>query len=392
MVEQLIKFLRGTVELRVSGDFVERFLNLAARGNLPIWDLVRSGENEVRLTTTPAAFRRMRKAAFRAGVRIQVLHKRGLPFRFKRIKGRTALLLGGLLFFVTLYTAGQLLWDISVEGCEELDPDVVLETLAELGLRKGAWIRKLDLTDIELGAQLALQRLSFIAVNIKGTTAEVQVQERVLPPESLEPTGVRNLVASRDGQIERMEVYEGMAVVRRGDTVRQGDLLVTGTIQNELSGMRYVAADARILARTWKSGAIVAPRIEVTRHLTGKQVLRHSLLLPGFSIKLYVNSGISMADYVTLVRENDIELPFGIRLPVGVRTEAHCEQVTLSRTRSDEELERMCLAKLDQVVAALRVEQLLSVEHELALDGEGARLSFELTCLEDIVQVVQLQP
>ena len=72
--------LSGRVTIRVTGFFLERFLNLTAKRGLPTWDVQRISETEMLLTTTPAAFRRMRDAAFRAGVRVKVAGKSGLPF------------------------------------------------------------------------------------------------------------------------------------------------------------------------------------------------------------------------------------------------------------------------------------------------------------------------
>lgn len=382
--------LFGTVTLRVTGSFVERFLNLVARRGLPVWDIVRAGESEVVLSTTPAGFRRMRQAAYRAGVRIQVQEKRGLPFRLQRVKHRNALFAGLLLFLLLTVASTQFLWDITLEGCEELEPRYVLEVLEGLGVKKGACIRGLALEDIHIQARLDIQELSFIAINIRGTTADIQVRERISTPELLSPTGVRDLVAAQDGQIERMEVYNGLAMVRVGDTVQKGDLLVSGAFTTTSDQLHTVAADARITLRTWKTGRIEAPRVAQTKQLTGKQVVRHALMLPGFSIKMYGNSGISMLDYVTLSKEQALRLPFGIELPIGLRTEVICEQITLTQLLSDEELAQRCLGKLDAVVSSLSVLEVLEVTHELELSGEGAGLWFEITCLENAVDVVEL--
>ncbi|MBQ3390809.1 MAG: sporulation protein YqfD, partial [Clostridia bacterium] len=47
----------------------------------------------------------------------------------------------------------------------------VLETLSELGLKRGTLLHGLDLDGLELQAALEIPELSFIAINLKGTTA-----------------------------------------------------------------------------------------------------------------------------------------------------------------------------------------------------------------------------
>lgn len=38
MLIRFLRFFRGTLEFQVSGKYLERFLNLAARARIPIWD------------------------------------------------------------------------------------------------------------------------------------------------------------------------------------------------------------------------------------------------------------------------------------------------------------------------------------------------------------------
>ena len=38
MLIELLRFVRGTLEFRVEGKYLERFLNLSARARIPIWD------------------------------------------------------------------------------------------------------------------------------------------------------------------------------------------------------------------------------------------------------------------------------------------------------------------------------------------------------------------
>lgn len=60
--------------------------------------------------------------------------------------------------------------------------------------------------------------------------------------------------------------------------------------------------------------------------------------------------------------------------------------------QSDEELEQLCLAKLQDVVDSLEVEQVLETTHQLEITSEGASLRFEVTCLESIAQPQPFTP
>ncbi|MBQ3076646.1 MAG: sporulation protein YqfD [Clostridia bacterium] len=385
-MKKLKTVLSGRVRLQISGIFLERFLNLCVRRGLPTWDIRRQSETELLLTTTPAAFARMRDAAFRAGVRVRVASKEGLPFRLRPFRKRFALLAGLLLFLLLPLAASQFLWTIHLEGCETLEPTRVLQTLEQLGLKKGALLWGLDTQDIELAAQLQIKELSFIAINLKGTEANIQVRERTPAPAPLDPEGWRDMAADRDGLIVSTEVYDGVALVARGDTVRKGDRLISGAVPNSFVGTRYVAADGTVTARTWHSGAIEAKRLATARWPTGRERKRYTLMLGDFSLKLGAKSGISSAEYDTLYEEHPIRLPFGASLPLRLGVETLREMAVVSRVQSDEELRALCLARLEDVKQALAEggAEVEAADCTVEISKDRALLRFEITCLEQI--------
>lgn len=57
---------------------------------------------------------------------------------------------------------------------------------------------------------------------------QVLVTERQQPPDTRAPYAVANVVAARDGVLTEVSVTEGMRLCAVGDTVRQGQLLVSG--------------------------------------------------------------------------------------------------------------------------------------------------------------------
>ena len=59
---------------------------------------------------------------------------------------------------------------------------------------------------------MELEDLGWIAVNLRGTTADVHVQERVLPPALLDRASPCNVVAAQAGQILSMKVYVGQTM------------------------------------------------------------------------------------------------------------------------------------------------------------------------------------
>ncbi|HWP80546.1 MAG TPA: sporulation protein YqfD [Candidatus Acidoferrum sp.] len=389
MFYRLLMLFGGAVRVRATGTFVERFINLAAHDGVQMWDIER-GEGELFFKLPARSFRRLRRAAKASGVRLRVVGRHGLPFVYGKYRRRIALWLGAALFVASLFAASRFIWDIEVIGCEALDSAHVEEVLSELGVKRGAYIAGIDIAQTQQLAMLKIEELSFIAINVKGVRAEIEVRERVPAPERKTPEGVRSLAASFDGLIESIDVFRGTALVKRGASVQKGDILVSGEIPSESGEPRYVAAEAKVIARTWRTGRIVAARLATARVYTGRSEAKYTLLLPFCSIKLYIDSSISWPEYDKISREYRASL-FGAELPLALRADMYGEVLVLTRVQTDEELEALCLAKLDETVADLSPgREIQAVRHWLEVGEEGAQLRFEIEALEDIATPVPL--
>ena len=118
---------------------------------------------------------------------------------------------------------------------------------------------------------LELKELSWIAVNITGSTVTVEVNERILPPDMyLDNDKACNIVARYTGQIHSMDIYDGQSDLQVGDTVLEGDLIVSGIVEDGKGQTRFVHARADIKAYTDYEIKIEVPLQQVKRIPTGE--------------------------------------------------------------------------------------------------------------------------
>ncbi|MBP0963380.1 MAG: sporulation protein YqfD, partial [Oscillospiraceae bacterium] len=175
----LIRYFRGWVRFRVTGGFPERFINLCALKGLPLWDGQRRGE-ECFFTTRAACYRRLRPCAKGAGVRLKVVERGGLPFGLHRRRKRWGLVVGAAVCVALLVASSHFLWNVRVVGNHRLEEQLVLEKLETLGVKPGVRLNGIDVQSVERRLMLELEELGWVAVNLQGSTAVVQLQERVM--------------------------------------------------------------------------------------------------------------------------------------------------------------------------------------------------------------------
>lgn len=223
---RFLHVLTGYIVFTASGGFPERFVNLCADMGIPVWDL-HPQAGGLRGCTTVPSYLRLRAAARRAGMRLRIRRKRGVPFFLHRNRKRIGLPIGGAVFLLLLVLLSSRLWMIEIEGNDALTDDAVRAALRTVGVCEGIRPKALDASAAERELLRLLPGLDWIALNVDGSVLHVALREDATP-ETNAPQPPCHIVASRDGFLRRLEPYEGQAIAQINTAVQQGELLVSG--------------------------------------------------------------------------------------------------------------------------------------------------------------------
>ena len=323
---RLWNYLAGYVLIRVEGLSLEKFINLAISNGIYLWRINRASYTVMTACVGIGGFKRLHAISRKVRCRIRIVEKRGFPFVAYRYRHRKMLIAGMLIFLAVLYGFSSFIWTVDVEGTEKVKPQRILDELSELGVKPGAHKGGLDLLAIENRMIINIPQISWISIEIKGSRALVRVAESVLPPPMVDKSVPANLVARRDGIIHRMIVLEGEAVVKEGQTVREGQLLVSGVIDHpNTTGVRYVHSMGQIMARTWYEGRSKVSLKEPLRKRTGNKLEIRYVELG--NMKMFRGSReIPYSHYDLNIREEPF-FPNGRLIPVKIIVEEYFEVV-----------------------------------------------------------------
>jgi len=345
------------------------------------WD----SEGNVSFCCTYATARRLARQCARVGLEVQLRAPRGIPAFFLRYRRRAGLFLGALLASVMLMVSRRFLWEIRITGNETMTRSEVLEELRECGFSVGAYLPDLHTSELENRVLLASDRISWISVNLQGTVAQVQIIEQVLPEESESVSRPANLVAAADGQIELIQLYRGNVMVKVGQAVQKGDLLVSGLYDSQVEGYRYTRAAGKVLARTERSFRVEIPfqyEEKVYRPAEREEILLNFF---DFSIKIYKSTGNWGGSCDIIKKEKGLELPGLRELPLGVTVVQRLPYEWQSAVRTPEQATELAYARLEQQLAALSDEiQLLEKKITATMTEDALILECTVKCIEDI--------
>lgn len=383
-----IRYLRGYVMFTVSGAFVERFLNLAARERIPIWDGHKRGDSFTGKTLA-SEYRKLRKHAKKTQVKLRVAEKSGAPFKRRQYRKRTGLLVGLGIFFVFVFLMSRFIWRVEVGGNERVAASDIIAVLEDIGVAPGALRASIDVRGVERRALLALDDMSWIALNIKGSTAYIEVRESDRKPAMIDPDMPCNIVAARSGQIMSMLVHSGQAVKAVGDTALEGDMLVSGITQDRLGQNLFKHARAQVIARVQHQIVVKVPLQQTKFIETGEVRYRRYVSIFGWDMPLFLPFKIPHPYHVD--REKNMLTVSGEEMPCGILREKYVLMQEIPVTYTEDEAKLLALKELDlRQKAELTDAEILDKSAKGMLEGDSFVLIAEYVCTMDIAKERQI--
>ena len=328
----IIRWLKGTVTFIITGAFPERFISACRRNGIKLWNIKRQKEN-MYADAFASDYKRIRHIAKNNAVKIRLKNKRGAFLQSKKYRSRIGIPIGifAALLLIALFSAR--IWKIEINGCNNELSDQLKEILIEHGVKVGCAKKNINVKELQSKIMLEDDRISWIAINIVGGTAYIEVSERRQPPEKLyDDSKVSNIVAVCDGQIKYIEIYSGQAMVKAGETVRKGEILVSGIMEDQYGKKQLKYARAKIIARTEQQEKVEIPLKQFVWRKSGQEKVRWFIKIAGNPIAVF-GFPVKTATYSVTEKNENI---LGARLIKRVYTPQQQVEITLTEKQAKE--------------------------------------------------------
>jgi similar to stage IV sporulation protein len=284
----LYRFFCGILEVEFFGVYTEKVLNLAAKNRISIWS-ARYREQKIICKITVKDFLKLPKILRKSGIRVHIKRKMGLPFFIKRYNKRLGILVGFIVFFCVLQVMSSYIWVIDVVGNKTVSDSQILSVCSDLGVKIGAKRSKINSKADAQKMLLGLDKLAWGSINIEGCKITVNVTETVEFEEDI--TVPCNLKAECDGVITHIDVKAGNCLVKIGDVVAKGDVLVSGIIENQ-SGTRFIHSIGEVEALTETPVSLEQELVYKVKVPNGKTKTKKVLDFFNLKIPLYLGGEV----------------------------------------------------------------------------------------------------
>lgn len=327
----IFRFLKGKIKVRFYGEFYERILGFCAVNGITLWE-TKAQSDSITAYMTVKDFYALPQIIRGSGIRVHILEKSGFPIITNRYKKRLGILVGILLFFAFSYFMSSYIWMIEISGNQKVKDTTILTTLEKIGIYEGINSKKINPKNDREKLLLELDELAWVSLNIEGSKLTVNVSETQKKPQREEKPC--NLIAHFDGIIKKIDLTSGNCVVKVGDAVKKGDVLVSGII--ETAGMtRFVKSSGKIIAEVTQEFELSEYFEKIEKSRNGD--IENRYLIEFFKIKLPLFLGKVNGEFDTKSRVSNLKI-FNVKLPIRLYKKSFYFKEEIKLKRSEEEL------------------------------------------------------
>ena len=319
--------LRGWTRLRLtSADCAARLRRIS--GEMKLADIVFRDELTAEFTVSADRADELLDAY---GAELGVIRSGGIPAFLRwlwswRWLAAVVLLLGVL----TVALPGRI-WFISVAGNTIVPTRLILERAEVCGVYFGAKAGEIRSEQVKNKLLYEIPELRWAGVNTAGCSAVITVAERRSEdtPGEEQPG---NLIAYADALVTEVTLHRGTALVKPGDAVKEGELMISGLTDLGIC-TSFDRAQGEVWGLTRREIQTVLPSETVSRGENGGIIRKFSLRIGKKSVNFSNDSGILHGTCVKMRTVNYLVLPGGFRLPVALVTDTYyqCETETIPR-------------------------------------------------------------
>ena len=343
----LLAYILGYVSIEVEGYFIERFINICNSKKIFLWNMKRKHSTIIRVNIGIRDFKKIKEIAKKTKCRVKIQKKRGIPFILHKYKKRKIFAIFFILLIIAVITLSNFVWNIEVIGNNKISAEEIIKDLADDNFKVGTSKTNLNTKNIIDKIRLKRSDLAWIGIEIKGTNAIVKIVEADLKPDIIKEEEYCNIVATKDAMIVKINAQNGTAVVKEGDIVTKGTVLIQGWLEGQFTGIRYVHANGEVQAKVWYSQKASVPLKQTKKIKTGKEENKYSVKINNFEINLL--KGVpKFQNYDTIEKSKKLKLFSDFYLPIEIHQKTYREYEEQEITYSIEEAKELGIAQADE--------------------------------------------
>lgn len=360
--------------------------NLLREGRLSIFGL-RVTEGQAVFSCFLWQSKGVKKQLLANGISIQETTLCGLPAFCYRYRTRVGAFAGAAVAIMLTVLSSEFIWQIDVVGNTRLTDEEVLAVLEKEGVFEGAYIGAIDPLSVANRCAMKRDEIAWMSVNIVGNCVEAVVLEHSDKEVEEKDKMPSNIVATKSGIVRRIELESGVAVVKEGSVVSEGQLLISGVNQLRNESYIYQPAKGQVFVETINEITVEQSLLYEKKVYSGKILGATTYIFFTKSKKFTEDYGNFPPTYATIEMKERVMLFGKIPLPIWIVREEYYPFTLEEITLSEKEAKAMALA---EAWLTLSEGELVAVEESYAFEGGVAKVTLRYRMIENVAENLPL--
>lgn len=374
----MISYIRGYYVITVEGIGVERFLNHLIRNGIKVYNVNKISSTKIEFCVDRHDMKNFKQVYRGSNYEVKVKQKTGIPFILKRIYKHKGMWICAIVSLFLLMLTSQFVTDIYIQVPEGIKKEEIRKELYEAGLKPGVYKKSIDRKELRDHIMLTFDQVAYMSINVKGTNIFVTVTKKAETLKTEEQSNYCNIIAKKNGIIEKMIPRSGNSIKNTGDIVKKGETLING-------------ADTKSIPEVWASTFYEVTKSasyeDTTKEKTGESKKVYTISF--YDKKYTIRRNIDYKDYVIENKEHKLSLgdyTFPIKINVSTFYETKDVKVKKDKEELKKDLANQALKELDYIIPVSA--RIVDVKHDYKV-GKNNMLEYSITVTtsENIAEV-----
>ena len=317
LVKILINYIFGFLHIELEGYFIERVINTCISKNIFLWKIKRNRSTILNANIGAGDFKSIVKIAKKHGCKIKIKSKHGMPFFIRKYRKRKIFVILPLIVIVSIFILSKFVWNVEVIGTTKIDKGEIIKELEEGGLKAGILKSKVESESIINKIRLERADIAWMGITIDGTNAVVKIVEAEEKPEIIDENDYCNIVAKKGGIINKISAQNGSIMVKQGEEVKEGDVLIAGWMEGKYTGKNYVNATGSVKAKVLYTQTEKIDKKVTKKEETGNSENKYAIKFNNFKINFYKTLS-KYENYDTMYTSKKLKLFSNFYLPIEI--------------------------------------------------------------------------
>ncbi|MCU9811414.1 sporulation protein YqfD [Paraclostridium sp. AKS81] len=376
----MISYIRGYYVVTIEGINTEKFLNTLIRNKVNVYDVKRISNTKIELKVDRKSIRALKSIYRGSKFEVKIKQKTGLPFLARRIYRYKGMWICAMLSFVLLMSTSLFVTDVYIKAPEGIDKVLVRKELEKAGVRPGVYKKGIDRKEVRDQIMGEFGDIAYVSINVKGTNIFVTITKKDESLQEKKETNYCNIIAKKNGIIEKVIPRSGKQVANVGDIVRRGDVLVSGSNTKSLP---------EVWATTFYESKQSTNYIDKVKTRTGNKKTVYTFSF--YDKKYTLRRNIDFKNYEIENKEHVLTIgdyTFPLKIKSSIFHEVNVKEVEKNKEEVKEDLKQKALKELEYTIPV--DSRYKDVKHQYKVKKDKLEYIVTVTTLENIAKVHSL--